>query len=311
MKAINHPLFVAVCTLLFCTAQSAVADTKKKIGKGSPSLENVSYGEHPRQVLDFYQAESNKPTPLVFYIHGGAWVKYDKTLMWKHLKGQRLLDNGISIVSINYRYLEHADDKEAPVSAPLNDAARALQFVRSKAKEWNFDPEKIGASGTSAGAFSSLWLAFHDDMADPKSTDPISRESTRLFCVAANLAQTTLDPELFRKWTPNCSYGGHAFGLKYGDIKEFEPKRRILLPLIEKYSPYSLVSQDDPPVYLIYNNAPALGEPRQDPTHSANYGLKLQEHCQDLEVPCELVYPGAANVVHPSMEDYFISMFGK
>ena len=37
------------------------------------------YGEHERQVLDFYKAESDKPTPLLFFIHGGGWVAGDKT----------------------------------------------------------------------------------------------------------------------------------------------------------------------------------------------------------------------------------------
>ena len=38
-----------------------------------------------------------------------------------------------------------------PVKAPLEDAARALQFVRSKAAEWNIDKKRIGATGGSAG----------------------------------------------------------------------------------------------------------------------------------------------------------------
>ena len=49
-----------------------------------------------------------------------------------------------------------------------------------------------GAPG-SAGAFSSLYLALHDDMADPKSDDPVARESTRLYCAAVNGAQVTLE----------------------------------------------------------------------------------------------------------------------
>ena len=65
--------------------------------------------------------------------------------------------------------------------------------MRSHAKEWNIDKTRIAASGGSAGACSSLYLAFHDDFADPKSADPIARESTRLFCAAVNVAQTTLD----------------------------------------------------------------------------------------------------------------------
>ena len=99
------------------------------------------------------------------------------------------------------------------MKAPLEDAARALQFVRSKAAEWNLDKPRIGATGGSAGACTSLWLAFHDDMADPTSKDPVARESTRLFCAAVNGAQVSLDPQELRQWMPNYRYGAHAFGL--------------------------------------------------------------------------------------------------
>ena len=96
-------------------------------------------------------------------------------------------------MAINYRYVTSTE--KPPVKAPLDDAARALQFVRSKAMEWNLDKKRIGAAGGSAGACSSLWLAFHDDLADPKSNDPVARESSRLSCAAVTGAQTTLDPE--------------------------------------------------------------------------------------------------------------------
>ena len=49
-------------------------------------------------------------------------------------------------------------------------------------------------------------------MADPKSKDPIARESTRLWCAAVMGAQTSLDPKELKEWTPNSRYGGHAFG---------------------------------------------------------------------------------------------------
>lgn len=268
-----------------------------------PTMANVPYGTHERQVLDFYKAKSTRPTPLLFFIHGGGWVAGDK----KNPGGlDQCLKAGISVVSINYRYSWQAQiaGVNPPVKAPLEDAARALQFVRSKAKEWNIDKERIGATGGSAGACSSLWLDFHPEMADPKSDDPISHESTRLWCAAVNVPQTTLDPQQMKDWTPNSNYGAHAFGL--ASFKEFLEKREQILPWIAEYSPYALVSKDDPPVACYFGDAPAIGQDKKDPTHTSNFGLKLQEHCKEIGVPCELVYPGAPDVQHAKIEAYLI-----
>ena len=280
-----------------------------------PTFADVPYGSHERQVLDFYRAKSDKPAPLLFFIHGGGWVSGDK----KDPAGlSQCLAAGISVVSINYRYTWQAQIAGVmpPVEAPLRDAARALQFVRSKAKEWGIDPSRIGASGGSAGACTSLWLAFHDDMADAGSSDPVARESTRLFCAAVTGAQTSLDPLELKEWTPNSRYGGHAFGFsdptdrKTRDTRfaEFLEHRAEVLPWIQKYSPIVHVSADDPPVYLSYGSPPALGQVEKDPTHTANYGVKLQEKCRSLNVPCDLVYPGAPDVKYPNTTAYLIAV---
>ena len=118
-------------------------------------------------------------------------------------------------------------------------------------------------------------------------------------------AQTTLDPQQMKEWTPNSKYGGHAFGL--GLFPQFLAGRDQILPWIAEYSPYALVSAGDPPVYLIYSAPPALGQEQRDPTHTANFGLKLQEHCTALDVACELVYPGAPGVKHETPTDYLIA----
>jgi len=293
----------------------APASRKVAVTLPTPTQANVAYGTHERQVLDFWQAKSDKPTPLLFFIHGGGWVSGDKSGVGSTL--QKCLNAGISVVSINYRYSwqAHLAGVKPPVEAPLHDAARALQFVRSKAKEWNIDRRRIGASGGSAGACSSLWLAFHADMADRKSSDPIARESTRLWCAAVNGAQTSLDPKQLKEWTPNSRYGGHAFGfMNPNDLKdrdkhfaEFLEHREEVLPWIKEYSPIELVTSDDPPVYLIYSAPPALGQEQKDPTHTSNYGVKLQEKCNAVGVKCELAYPGAPDVKHASIEDYLIA----
>jgi acetyl esterase/lipase len=286
--------------------------------KRAPTVANVPYGSHERQVLDFYKADSPKPTPLLFFIHGGGWVAGDKSGVGEL---EACLKAGISVVSINYRYSWQAQlaGVMPPVQWPLEDAARALQFVRSRAQEWNIDKQRIGASGGSAGACSSLYLAFHDDMADPKSRDPIARESTRLWCAAVSGAQTSLDPKQLKEWTPNSRYGGHAFGFmdpnerKTRDTRfaEFLEKRESVLKWIKMYSPYELVSKDDPPVYLYYSSAPAIGQEQKDPTHTSNYGVKLQEHCREIGDECELVYPGAPDVKHKSIAEFLIDTLKK
>ena len=138
-----------------------------------PTLTGIKYGDHNRNVIDFWKAKADAPTPLVFVIHGGGWVGGSKERVDRFADVQKLLDAGISVAAINYRYIRQAGDLSPPVKAPLYDAARALQFVRKQSAAWNIDKQRIGAAGGSAGACSSLWLAFHDDLADPDSDDPI------------------------------------------------------------------------------------------------------------------------------------------
>ena len=270
-----------------------------------PTLTEVRYGKHERQVLDFWKASSDSPTPLVFAIHGGGWRGGSKELIHRFVDTAALLKAGISVVAINYRLVAHAEDVQPPVKVPLYDAARALQFVRSRADEWNIDKNRIAAAGESAGACSSLWLAYHDDLADPKSDSDIARESTRFCCVALKGAQTTLDPKKMKKWTPNSHYGWHAFGKK--NFPEFLADREKLLPWIVEYSPYALVSKDAPPTYLFYNTPPDIGKKQKDPTHSANFGAMLKKRCKKLKVKCDVMYPGASKVKYKTPTDYLIA----
>ncbi len=272
-----------------------------------PTLSDVSYGEHANQVLSLWKAESETPTPILYFIHGGGWISLDRL----NLLGtvfQQTIDAGISIVSIEYRSISDAIDEGVypPVMAPLSDAARGLQYVRSRAVEWGLDKTRVVASGTSAGGFSALWLAYHDEMADPNNSDPVARESTRVSGVAVDRAQTTLDPLLMREWIPNIGYGSHAFGIMTGigddppiakpdmfkmNMTEFLNQRASLLSLINEVSPYSLVSEDDPPTYLTYAVAPSVGVRQSITTHSANFGAKLKERIHEVGGECQLRCP--------------------
>lgn len=292
------------------------AASKQLPARPTPTVTDFAYGkEHPRQVFDFWQARSDKPTPVVLLIHGGGWKGGDKK-MYGAAAIQPYLDAEISVASLNYRFIVHAMEQkvEPPVKACLHDAARALQTIRSKAHKWNLDPTRVGATGGSAGACTSLWLAMHDDLADPQSSDLVAGHSSRLTCAAVNGAQTSLDPKELREWMPNAVYGGHAFGFVNNDrAREFElliANREKVLPWIKEYSPLELASKDDPPLYLDYPNQktpPVLGQNEPDPTHSALYGIKLAEKLAPLGVEVIVSYPGHQDEKYGSIQKFLIS----
>src|SRR5690606_20884103 len=135
----------------------------------------------------------------VIYIHGGGFVSGDKLSVRQGRLVRQCLDAGVSVAAINYRFLA----PETPLQEILHDSARAVQFLRAHAAAFNLDKLRIAACGHSAGAGTSLWLAFHDDMADPQHHDPVLRESTRLSAAVS--------------WDGQYSYDLPAWGRYFGE----------------------------------------------------------------------------------------------
>ena len=292
-----------------------VERTEFKITKNpEPDLRDMRYGPHFRQTIDFYKAASDTPTPMVVSIHGGGWGALDKSALQVDVKS--LLAQGISVAAINYRYCG-TDKLSPPVAAPLLDAARAIQFLRSKAKELNIDKERIAATGGSAGGCSSLWLAFHSDLADPSSPDPVARESTRLRCVGGTAAQTSLDPNQMAEWLPGVTYGPHAFGVEPGGkskeavFQEFLARREewISKGYIREFSPWALVAKDSPPAYLEYPGSPLDPKPDETgwQTHSPRFGFQLKKHMDELGVECHFTCEGIKDPDFPNMVAFFVT----
>ena len=73
----------------------------------------------------------------------------DKSDIHEFLDVGAFLRAGISVASINYRFLSDANAAgiKPPIRWPIEDAARALQFIRSKAAEWHIDKTRIAATG--------------------------------------------------------------------------------------------------------------------------------------------------------------------
>ena len=255
-----------------------------------PTQAEVSYGPHARNVLDFWKAKGDGPRPLLVYIHGGGWTGGDKKQNAATV--QLFLDKGISYAAINYRLTP-----DNPLPAPVHDAARAIQFLRTKAADWNIDTKHIALTGTSAGACTSMWLLLHDDLADPKSTDSVLRESTRVCAAAVASGQTSIDPKVIEGWLgPNVLKHrmiNMAVGEKSidGALTNYDKHKA----LYEEFSPYNHIDAKDPPLLMTYGSDMTL--PSKDAGHGIHhpvYGVKLKEKSDKLGHECHLLIPGVS-----------------
>ena len=246
-----------------------------------PDVADEKYGPHERNVLDLWKATSDTPSPLVVFIHGGGFLVGSKEYAKAELI-RRCRQNGISVAAINYRY-----SSQAPFPAPFHDSARAIQYLRSRAKDWNLDPSRIGATGGSAGGGLSLWLAFHDDLAEPKSDDPVLRQSSRLQAVVAVAAQCSYDPRWIREHIGGRAHEHAAIAKLYGlppEERDSDNAHR----LYEEAAPIHHLTKDDPPVYLTYEGPDPPNNREGGGIHCSKFGEILKGEMDKLGIPCEL-----------------------
>lgn len=295
-SALLLPALLAAGLLSSACAQNSSV----RAAKAKPDLANVHYGPHARNVLDLWKAPSQTPTPFVVYIHGGGFRGGSKeSLSPGLLRG--LLAAGISVLAINYRL-----SPEVTFPSHYMDSARAIQYARSKAREWNLDPRRMGATGSSAGAGTSLWIGFHDEMADPKSQDAVLRESTRLTCMAVQGAQSSYDPRVIREWVGDSAARHPAlegfFGV--GPDEQESPRAHRLF---EAASPITHLTRDDPPVYAFYSESrviPPNARPGQG-IHHINFGLELKKKMDALGIECTVRHRDEGARQEPEMISFF------
>lgn len=246
----------------------------------APTKAEVPYGDHERHVLDFWQAKSDKPAPLFIWIHGGGFRGGDKRSFPGDFRSQ-CLNAGISCAAIHYRLSGHA-----PYPAQMLDSARAVQFLRSRAAEWNLDPKRFAAGGGSAGSGISQWLGYHEDLADADSEAPIARQSTRLSCVFPINMQSTYDPREIKRIIPGEAYKHPAlvpfFGRPEGWDWDRDPVDDDLDALLKDASPITHLTRDDAPIFLLqYARAATPGN-----IHHPKFGEHLKEAADKLGVEC-------------------------
>jgi hypothetical protein len=152
-----------------------------------------------------------------------------------------------------------------------------------------------------------MWLAFHDEMAEPSSSDPVERESSRLTCVATNGGQTTMDFDWWKRWIPGYDKPHRERTEYFGEVTDEELRK-----VVKDISALSLITSDDPPIFMSYGMKPDAPVP-DDPSraqgwkvHHVTFGVKLKEKMDELGVEADLKYPGD-RTTYRSSADFFIT----
>lgn len=280
---------------------------RRQPAKPKPTHANVAYGDHERQVFDLWLTESDdgKATPLVIYIHGGGFRGGNKN-SFSPASLKAFQENGLSFAAIHYRLSD-----SGPYPIMMEDAARCLQTIRSRAKEWNLDADKVACYGGSAGAGISLWLGFHEDLADPDSSDPVARQSTRITAAGTTNGQSTYDMRTFREWFKVPDLPPHpALEAFYAVGNEASWETSRVKRLMVDASAMTHLSRDDVPVYMTYNRGDVPVDRETEPgawVHHVKLGLKLQEAMKPLGLECLVTSPDLREETYGSLDAFLIA----
>ncbi len=258
--------WVTFCGVLFSVLGGCCSPTIP-----DPTVADQPYGAHERQVFDLWKVDSKTPAPLAIYFHGGGFYKGSK----EQVRGGLLyefLQADIAVAACNYRYTT-----EVSYPGPMTDCARALQYIRYHAAEYNVDPNRIVAIGDSAGGAIALWLAYNNDLAEPEHADPTRRESTALSAVAIIDSPCSLDPRFIRENISGRAYEHPALPLLYGlEPEELDDEGAVLY--FESASAINHVTDGDPPTFLFFREPDEdLGEDPNpgDTIYYENYGKAI------------------------------------
>ncbi|HEX5398434.1 MAG TPA: alpha/beta hydrolase [Verrucomicrobiae bacterium] len=154
---------------------------------GVKAERNIPYVENgsPNQVLDLFLPEkpSDKPLPLMIWIHGGAWIGGDQ-----HSPPVVFLVNkGFAVASIQYRF-----SMQAKWPAQAYDCKAAIRWLRANAAKYNFDPDRFGVGGDSSGGHLAAIVGTTGGVEAMEGDLGITNVSSRVQCVVDWFGPTDL-----------------------------------------------------------------------------------------------------------------------
>ncbi len=233
-----------------------------EVPEGVTAHRDVEYVEkgHAPQKLDLFVPKSEKPLPLVIWIHGGAWQTGGKG----NSAAMFLTTKGYAVASINYRLSQHA-----VFPAQIEDCKAAVRWLRENAKTYNLDADHFGAWGSSAGGHLVALLGTSGDVKELEG-GKVEKTSSRVQCVVDYFGPTD-----FTKMGGNHDKAGSPeSNLVGGPVQEKKEKAKAANPI-------TYVDKDDPPFLIVHGD--------KDPLVPYSQSELLEAALKEVKVPVELV----------------------
>lgn len=192
-----------------------------------------------RLPLDLYlPAGSGRPLPLVIWIHGGGWKGGSKNGV---NRASPILRRGYALASVEYRL-----SGEAIFPAAIEDCKAAVSFLRRNARKYQFDPDRFGVWGSSAGGHLVALLGTTNDVGD-FNTHPISKKTPPVVQAVCNWFGPTdfLRMNDFPGRIDHDAPGSPESRFIGGPIQENKEKAA-------RANPITYASKSDPPMLIMH-----------------------------------------------------------
>ncbi len=191
------------------------ANTKAVAPPGAAVQRDLAYGPDPAQRLDVYAPREVKAAPVVFMVHGGAWMLGDKgQARVVTNKASHWLSKGFLFVSIGYRM-----SRSPKVLDQVDDVALALAYVQANAARWGGDPKRVVVMGHSAGAHLVSMLTSAPEFGAAHGVKP--------WLATISLDSAVFDlPELMRN--KHYPFYDHVFGSDPAFWAQASPQQRLV-----------------------------------------------------------------------------------
>lgn len=138
-----------VCVVLMVGSSSATPESAQTSSAPAPPSEHIyrTVDGVPLKAFVFKPTGTAQgtPTPAILLFHGGGWVAGAPD--WTFASAQRYAALGLVAISVEYRL---SREGVSPIEA-LEDVCTSFHWARAQAQALAIDPQRIAASGVSAG----------------------------------------------------------------------------------------------------------------------------------------------------------------